>query len=43
MNHKDGKLAQKVIQLQNDDGTWGQTFHSLSQPNKRYPLTTEQA
>ncbi len=43
MNHKEGKLAQKIIELQNDDGTWGQAFHSLSQPNKRYPLTTEQA
>ncbi len=43
MNHKDGKLANKIIQLQNNDGTWGLVFHSLSQPNKRYPLTTEQA
>ena len=43
MNHKDGKLANKIIELQNDDGTWGQAFHSLSQTNKRYPLTTEQA
>lgn len=43
MNHKNGKLAKDIIELQNDDGTWGQVFHSLSQPNKRYPLTTEQA
>jgi hypothetical protein len=43
MNHKEGKLAEKIIELQNDDGTWGQVFHSLSQPNKRYLLTTEQA
>lgn len=43
MNYKNGELAQKIIDLQNDDGTWGQVFHSLSQPNKRYPLTTEQA
>ncbi len=43
MNHKDGILAKRIINLQNDDGTWGQTFHSLAQPNKRYPLTTEQA
>ena len=43
MNHKDGKFAKNVIELQNDDGTWGNVFHSLSLPNKRYPLTTEQA
>ena len=43
MNHKDGKFAKEIIDLQNDDGTWGQYFHTLSQPNKRRPLTTEQA
>jgi hypothetical protein len=43
MNHKDGKFAQDIINLQNDDGTWGNAFHSLSQSNKRYQLTTEQA
>ena len=43
MNYKDGKIAKKIIELQNHDGTWGQSFHSLSQPNNRYPLTTEQA
>ena len=43
MNHKDGKWARTIIDLQNDDGTWGLAFHSLSQLNKRYPLTTEQA
>ena len=43
MDHTEGILAKRIIELQNDDGTWGQTFHTLSQPNKRYPLTTEQA
>ena len=43
MNHKEGLLANKIIGLQKDDGTWGQGFHSLSQPNRRDPLTTEQA
>jgi hypothetical protein len=43
MKHKEGKLASKIIELQNDDGTWGLAFHSLSRPNKKYPLTTEQA
>ena len=43
MNHKDGNIAKTIIDLQNDDGTWGQVFHSLSQPSKRHILTTEQA
>jgi hypothetical protein len=43
MNYTDGSIAKKIVDLQNDDGTWGKTFHSLAQPNKRYPLTTEQA
>lgn len=43
MAHKDGKLANDIIELQNEDGTWGHMFHSLAQPNKKYPLTTEQA
>ncbi len=43
MNHKDGKLAKEIIDLQNEEGTWGLSFHSLSLPNKRHPLTTEQA
>lgn len=43
MNHKNGKLAQQIITLQNTDGTWGNEFHSLSVPNNKKPLTTEQA
>lgn len=43
MDYRNGKIAQQIIQLQNDDGTWGNEFHSLSIPNKRHPLTTEQA
>lgn len=43
MDYKNSKSAQKIIELQNDDGTWGQLFHSLALPDKRYPLTTEQA
>lgn len=42
-NYKNGKWAEKIISLQNSDGTWGIYFHSLCPPNKRYPLTTEQA
>ena len=43
MNHKNGKIAREIIELQNADGTWGHVFHSLAQPNKKYPLTMEQA
>jgi len=39
----DGRWAREIIALQRDDGTWGNSFHSLSAPAKRYPLTTEQA
>ena len=41
--YKSGKWANEIISLQNEDGTWGKCFHSLCPPNKRYPLTTEQA
>lgn len=43
MDYKNGKIAQQIIALQHEDGTWGNEFHSLAMPNKRTPLTTEQA
>ena len=43
MAHKTGKIAEQIIALQNNDGTWGNEFHSLSVPNNKKPLTTEQA
>ena len=43
MAHKTGKIAEQIIALQNADGTWGNEFHSLSVPNDKKPLTTEQA
>lgn len=43
MAHKNGKIAEQIIVLQNDDGTWGNEFHSLSIPNNKKTLTTEQA
>lgn len=42
-DYKNGKWAEELISLQNRDGTWGNRFHSLCSPNKRHPLTTEQA
>jgi hypothetical protein len=43
MDHKKGKWAEQIITSQNEDGTWGLQFHTLSVPTKKYPLTTEQA
>ena len=42
MSRKDGKWAKRIIELQHEDGSWGY-FHSLSQPTKEQPMTTEQA
>ena len=42
MTYKDGKWAKQIIELQHEDGSWGY-FHSLSQPTKEQPMTTEQA
>jgi hypothetical protein len=42
MDYKNGKWAKKIIELQHDDGSWGY-FHSLSNPAKERPITTEQA
>lgn len=43
MDYRSGKIAQQIIAMQNNDGTWGNEFHSLSIPNNKKPLTTEQA
>lgn len=40
-NYKNGKWAEKFISLQNIDGIWGDMFHSIYSPNRRYPLTTK--
>ena len=42
MDYKDSKWADKIIKLQQKDGSWGY-FHSLSNPTKEQPITTEQA
>lgn len=41
-DYKDSKWASEIIELQKDDGSWGY-FHTLSNPSKRNPITTEQA
>jgi len=43
MDYRDGKWAKQIIGFQKDDGTWGDIFHSLSWPTKKYPMTMEQA
>ncbi|HWQ29773.1 MAG TPA: hypothetical protein VN549_02190 [Negativicutes bacterium] len=39
---KSSRWARDIIGLQNEDGNWGY-FHTLSNPTKQNPLTTEQA
>lgn len=43
MDYRNGKIAQKILELQNEDGTWGNEFHSFAIPTNKRPLTTEQA
>ena len=40
--HYTNKWVQQIIDLQHEDGSWG-CFHTLSQPTKAQPITTEQA
>ena len=42
LEYKNSKWASKIIELQRDDGSWGY-FHTLSNPTKQNPITTEQA
>lgn len=43
MDHRSGETARHIIELQKEDGTWGNMFHSMAMPTNRAPLTTEQA
>jgi len=43
MDYKNSKWAEEIINLQHDNGSWGNNFHSLSLPSKKQPITTEQA
>jgi hypothetical protein len=38
----ESKWVQEIVNLQREDGSWG-FFHTLSQPTKKQPMTTEQA
>lgn len=39
MDHRYGKIAQRIIELQNEDGTWGNEFHCLSIPNSKNSIS----
>ncbi len=41
MDYRSGKIAQQIIAVQNNDGTWGNEFHSLSIPNNKKPLNLQ--
>lgn len=41
MDHKNGKWAKEILDSRNTEGMWG-IFHTLSQPVKNKPITTEQ-
>lgn len=43
MDRRNGAIANQIIALQNEDGTWGNEFHSMAVPTGCHPLTTEQA
>lgn len=42
MDTGNSKWASQILELQRDDGSWGY-FHTLSNPTKPQPMTTEQA
>jgi hypothetical protein len=42
MSVLNSKWVQQILALQQEDGSWG-CFHTLSQPTKQHPMTTEQA
>jgi len=42
-NYKTGKWANEIINLQKNDGSWGNNFHSLAMPVSKQPMSTEQA
>jgi hypothetical protein len=42
MINYDSKWVKQILDLQHEDGSWG-CFHTLSNPTKEHPITTEQA
>lgn len=43
MRYQESREAKEIIDLQNEDGTWGNSFHSLAKVVKGKMITTEQA
>ncbi len=43
MDHRNGRWARQLLALQNEDGTWGSTFHTLTAADRGRTVTTEQA
>jgi len=41
-NNYESRWVKQILDLQHEDGSWG-CFHTLSQPTKAQPITTEQA
>ena len=39
-NRYNNKWIQQIVDLQHEDGSWG-CFHTLSQPTKDQPITTD--
>jgi hypothetical protein len=42
MINYNSKWVKQILDLQHEDGSWG-CFHTLSNPTKAQPMTTEQA
>lgn len=42
LTDSDNKWVQQILAFQQEDGSWGH-FHTLSEPTKQQPMTTEQA
>jgi len=43
MDYKNGKWTKEILELQQDNGSWGKIFHTMANPTSKQQLTTEQA